>query len=50
MSLPFFGVFLALAGVLAGWRKAALVLWALAVITLMVLFRLHATDPLHIAL
>lgn len=50
MSLPFFEVFLALAATLASRRKAALLLWGLAVVTLLVLFRLHATDPLHIAL
>ncbi|MGU3492893.1 DUF5993 family protein [Xanthobacteraceae bacterium A53D] len=50
MSIPFF---VALAGficVLAGQRGAALMLWALSMVSLMVLFRLHATDSLNIVL
>lgn len=50
MSLPFFGVFLALAATLMGQRMAALALWVLSVATMLVLFRLHVTDPLNIAL
>jgi len=50
MSLPFFGVFLALSATLAGQRGAALVLWVVSVAAMLALFRLHATDSLHIAL
>lgn len=50
MSLPFFGVFLALAATLMSQRMAALALWVLSVATMLVLFRLHVTDPLNIAL
>lgn len=50
MSIPFFGLLAALAFVFAGRRRAALALWALSMVCLMVLFKLHATDPLNIVL
>ncbi|MEP9352734.1 DUF5993 family protein [Xanthobacter sp. KR7-65] len=50
MSLPFFGVFLALGATMAGRRSIALVLWLLSMAAMLVLFRMHATDPLRIAL
>ncbi|WP_029004233.1 DUF5993 family protein [Azorhizobium doebereinerae] len=50
MSIPFFGVAAAFICVFAGQRGAALVLWALSMAALLVLFRLHATDPLNIVL
>lgn len=50
MSVPFFGLFLALSATLAGRRGAAVPLWGLSIVTMLVLFRVHATDPLRIAL
>lgn len=50
MSIPFFGFFLAFAGVLAGKRGVAVVLFALSLAFTLVLFKLHATDPLNISL
>jgi len=50
MSLPFFGLFLAFACTCVGWRRVAIFAWALSLIGLLVLFRLHATDALNIVL
>lgn len=50
MSIPFFGVFLALVATLAGSRPVALVLWAVSMVAMLVLFQQHATDTLDIAL
>ncbi|GAB4071626.1 hypothetical protein GCM10028812_45900 [Ancylobacter sonchi] len=50
MSLPFFGLFAGLALILAGRRGAAMLVWALSMTLLALLFRLHATDALNIAL
>lgn len=50
MSLPFFGIALGLAAVLLGRRGAAVALWVASIVVLMVLFRVHATDPLAIML
>lgn len=50
MSVPFFGVFLALIATLAGSRPVALVLWIVSMVAMLVLFRHHATDALNIAL
>ncbi|TCT04281.1 DUF5993 family protein [Aquabacter spiritensis] len=50
MSLPFFGIFLALALVMAGRRTASIVVFGASFVMLLVLFKLHATDPLNIAL
>lgn len=50
MSLPFFGLFLAFAATFAGWRRVAIFAWALSIVWLLVLFRLHANDPLNIVL
>lgn len=50
MSIPFFGIALAFLCVLIGQRGAAMALWGLSLIALLVLFRLHATDPLTIVL
>jgi hypothetical protein len=50
MSIPFFGLTAAFAFVFAGRRNAALALFALSMVCLLVLFKLHATDPLNIVL
>ncbi len=50
MSVPFFGLFFAFALVMAGKRTASIVLFALSMVVLLVLFKLHATDPLAITL
>lgn len=50
MSVPFFGFFLAFAAVLAGQRRIAIAVFALALAFTLVLFKLHATDPLAISL
>ncbi len=50
MSLPFFGVFLAFIFVFTGHRRLAMLVWALSMVCLLVLFKLHATDPLNITL
>lgn len=49
MSVPFFGCTLAILAVWAGRRWIAVALWALSLIALGVLFRLHATDTLPLA-
>lgn len=50
MSVPFFGFFLAFAAVLIGQRRIATVVFALALVFTLVLFKLHVTDPLNISL
>ena len=50
MSIPFFGLFLAFALTCVGWRRVAIAAWALSLVGLLVLFRLHATDALNIVL
>lgn len=50
MSIPFFGVFLAFAAAMAGSRTFALALWFVSIAAMLVLFKMHATDPLNIAL
>ncbi|SHO63619.1 hypothetical protein SAMN02745172_01485 [Pseudoxanthobacter soli DSM 19599] len=50
MSLPFFAQAAALLCVWAGRRNAAFALLVLSLIVTLVLFRLHATDPLAIVL
>ena len=50
MSVPFFMLAGGLWAVAAGWRRLALVLWALGLAVMLGLFRLHATDALNIAL
>lgn len=50
MSLPFILVLCALVAFWIGRRPAALSLWALGVVVLIVLFRLHATSALNIVL
>ncbi len=50
MSLPFFLFAAGLVAVWRGSRAAALGLWGLGLAVLLVLFRLHATDTLSIAL
>jgi Family of unknown function (DUF5993) len=50
MSIPFFFVVAALAAAWSGYRQVSLALWAVGLLTLLVLFRLHATDTLGIAL
>lgn len=46
MSVPFFGCALAMLAVWSGRRGVAVGLWALSLIALGVLFRLHVTDAL----
>lgn len=50
MSIPFFGIFLAFVATLAGSRTLALAVWFASMAAMLVLFKLHATDPLNIAL
>jgi hypothetical protein len=50
MSLPFFGLFLAFVCLFMGRRSLALLVWAVSMVCLLVLFKLHATDPLNIVL
>jgi hypothetical protein len=50
MSLPFLLFTGGLAAIWAGWRGAALGLWLIGAVALLVLFRLHATDVLNIGL
>jgi predicted membrane metal-binding protein len=50
MSLPFFLFAGALVAVFRGRRSIAIGLWGLSVIVMLILFRLHATDQLHIGL
>ncbi|GGF86547.1 hypothetical protein GCM10007301_53020 [Azorhizobium oxalatiphilum] len=50
MSIPFFGILAAFLCVFSGQRGAALMLWALSMVGLAVLFRLHATDALNLVL
>jgi Family of unknown function (DUF5993) len=50
MSIPFFLIAAALATVWSGHRQASLALWAAGLLSLLVLFRLHATDVLGLAL
>jgi Family of unknown function (DUF5993) len=50
MSIPFFLVVAALAAAWYGHRAASLAFWAASLLALFLLFRLHATDVLAIAL
>lgn len=50
MSLPFFAAFAAMAAAWSGRRTVAFGLWAATLVAILVLFRLHATDALDIAL
>jgi hypothetical protein len=50
MSIPFFFVAAALAAAWSSHRQASVVLCAVGLLTLLVLFRLHATDTLGLAL
>jgi hypothetical protein len=50
MSLPFFGLFLALLLAVAGQRLAAVLAWLVSMAVLLALFNAHATDPLNIVL
>ncbi len=50
MSLPFFGLLAGFGFVVAGRRTPALLLWAVSMVAMLVLFRLHITDPLTIVL
>lgn len=50
MSIPFFGLLAGLLCVLAGQRRAALGFWGISMVCLLVLFKLHATDPLNLVL
>jgi hypothetical protein len=50
MSIPFFLVVAALAAAWSGSRQVSIALWAACVLTLLLLFRLHATDTLDLGL
>ena len=50
MSIPFFLFAGALAAIFRGKRGIAISLWGLSVVIMLILFRLHATDPLNIGL
>jgi hypothetical protein len=50
MSIPFFLIVAALAAAWSGHRRMSIALGAAALLALMVLFRLHATDALELAL
>lgn len=50
MSLPFFGLLAGFGFVMTGQRTAALLLWAVSIVVMLVLFRVHITDPLTIVL
>jgi Family of unknown function (DUF5993) len=50
MSIPFFLIFAALAAAWSGHRQVSIALWATSLLILLVLYRLHATDVLGIAL
>ncbi len=50
MSIPFFLVVAALAAAWSGRRQVSLGLWAASLVTLLLLFRLHATDTLNLGL
>lgn len=50
MSIPFFGLLAGLICVLASRRRAALGFWVFSIVCLLVLFKLHATDPLNVVL
>ena len=50
MSIPFFLFAVALAAVFSGKRNIAIGLCVLSIVVMLVLFRLHATDQLHIGL
>jgi hypothetical protein len=50
MSIPFFIFAGGLAVIFYGKRSIAIGLWVLGLVLMLVLFRLHATDQLHIGL
>jgi hypothetical protein len=50
MSIPFFLLAIGLVAVSAGNRGAAIGLWTAGLVTVLILFRLHATDTLNIGL
>jgi hypothetical protein len=50
MSIPFFLVVAAMAAAWSGQRRASVLLCAAGLLALLVLFRLHATDTLGLAL
>jgi len=50
MSIPFFLFAGALAAIFYGKRSLAIGLWLASIGLMLVLFRLHATDQLHIGL
>ncbi|TCT08396.1 hypothetical protein EDC22_10972 [Tepidamorphus gemmatus] len=50
MALPFLTAFLALLGGAFASRAIGIALWAVTLVLILVLFRLHATDPLDIVL
>ena len=49
MVLPFALVILALGATFLGRRRVALALWALALVSLLWLLHLHASDPLALS-
>jgi hypothetical protein len=50
MSIPFFLVVAALAAAWSGGRRVSMALWAASLLTLLLLFRFHATDTLSLGL
>jgi hypothetical protein len=50
MSVPFFLIVAALAAAWSGYRRVSLTIWAASLLTLLLLFRFHATDALNIGL
>jgi hypothetical protein len=50
MSIPFFLVVAALAAAWSGGRQVSMALWAVSLLTLLLLFRFHATDTLNLGL
>lgn len=50
MTIPFFILAAALSAVWSGHRNLALALWGAALLTILVLFRVHATSQLGLGL
>ncbi len=50
MTIPFFAIAAALGAIWSGHRNLALVLWGTALLTILVLFRVHATSQLGLGL
>lgn len=50
MTIPFFILAAALGAIWSGHRNLALALWGAALLTILVLFRIHATSQLGLGL